>query len=175
MSSRPPRAIARGGVRGVMSLPTARLPWCWACCPPDGPVPRRDGVAGAQASLRAGLRLSWLPICGSSGRSEPGGRLQVLVVAIAGGQPAVCCQRAPVRVGAAVRPRGLRLAAAELLVMAGLTLALGGGLCRGLDRPAGATGLEFYAAGACLFVTLASPGFVWRYLRRRRPAGPDDR
>ena len=28
-------------------------------------------------------------------------------------------------------------------------------------------GWEFYAAGACLFITLASPGFVWRYLRRR--------
>jgi hypothetical protein len=28
---------------------------------------------------------------------------------------------------------------------------------------------EFFAAGACLFLTLASPGFVWRYLRRRHP------
>ncbi len=25
---------------------------------------------------------------------------------------------------------------------------------------------EFFAAGACLFLTLAFPGFVWRYLRR---------
>jgi hypothetical protein len=29
-------------------------------------------------------------------------------------------------------------------------------------------GWEFYAATACLFVTFAFPGFVWRYLRRRR-------
>ena len=27
---------------------------------------------------------------------------------------------------------------------------------------------EFYAATACLFLTLAFPGYVWRYLRRRR-------
>jgi hypothetical protein len=30
---------------------------------------------------------------------------------------------------------------------------------------------EFYAAFAGLFITLAFPGFVWRHLRRRRPAG----
>jgi hypothetical protein len=29
---------------------------------------------------------------------------------------------------------------------------------------------EFFAAGGCLFVTFAFPGFVWRYLRRG--AGP---
>jgi hypothetical protein len=29
---------------------------------------------------------------------------------------------------------------------------------------------EFYAAFGGLFVTLAFPGFVWRHLRRRRPA-----
>lgn len=27
---------------------------------------------------------------------------------------------------------------------------------------------QFYAAGACLFITLGFPGFVWRYLRRDR-------
>jgi hypothetical protein len=27
---------------------------------------------------------------------------------------------------------------------------------------------QFYAAGACLFITLGFPGFVWRYLRRGR-------
>jgi hypothetical protein len=31
-------------------------------------------------------------------------------------------------------------------------------------------GWEFYAAGLCLFLTLAFPGFVWRYLRRQRHA-----
>lgn len=30
-------------------------------------------------------------------------------------------------------------------------------------------GWEFYAAGACLFVTLAFPGFVWRVLRHPHP------
>jgi hypothetical protein len=33
-------------------------------------------------------------------------------------------------------------------------------------------GWEFYAAGLCLFLTLASPGFVWRYLRRQPPREP---
>jgi hypothetical protein len=33
---------------------------------------------------------------------------------------------------------------------------------------------EFYAAGACLFLTLASPGFVWRYLRRNRRSATHD-
>ena len=27
-------------------------------------------------------------------------------------------------------------------------------------------GWEFYAAGVCLYLTAAFPGFVWRYLRR---------
>lgn len=35
-------------------------------------------------------------------------------------------------------------------------------------------GWEFYAAMGCLFLTLASPGFVWRYLRRV-PAAPSVR
>ena len=31
-----------------------------------------------------------------------------------------------------------------------------------------AQGWEFYAATACLFVVLAYPGFVWRYLWKKR-------
>lgn len=31
-------------------------------------------------------------------------------------------------------------------------------------------GWEFFAAMGCLFLTLAVPGFIWRYLRRRRIA-----
>ena len=31
-------------------------------------------------------------------------------------------------------------------------------------------GWVFYAAMSCLFLTFAFPGFVWRYLRRRRGA-----
>lgn len=53
----------------------------------------------------------------------------------------------------------------ELAVMAGLTLLVGMALEAriGQRQP---QGWEFYAAGACLFLTLAFPGFVWRVLRR---------
>lgn len=53
----------------------------------------------------------------------------------------------------------------ELAVMAGLTLLVGMALESriGQRQP---QGWEFYAAGACLFLTLAFPGFVWRVLRR---------
>lgn len=55
----------------------------------------------------------------------------------------------------------------ELLLMAMLTLALGMGLEArvGQRQP---QGWEFYAAAACLFLTLAFPGFVWRYLKKHR-------
>jgi hypothetical protein len=56
----------------------------------------------------------------------------------------------------------------ELVVYAGLTWGLGSGLEASIGQRS-PQGWEFYAAGACLFVTLASPGFVWRYLRRRHP------
>lgn len=54
----------------------------------------------------------------------------------------------------------------ELLLMAALTFALGTLLEAriGQRHP---QGWEFYAAGACLFITLGFPGFVWRYLRRQ--------
>jgi hypothetical protein len=54
----------------------------------------------------------------------------------------------------------------ELLLLWGLTLGLGFALeaREGQRHP---QGWEFYAAALCLFVTLAFPGFVWRYLRRR--------
>ena len=35
-------------------------------------------------------------------------------------------------------------------------------------------GWEFFAAMGCLFLTLAVPGFIWRYLRRRRVAEVPD-
>ena len=53
----------------------------------------------------------------------------------------------------------------ELLLLWALTLGLG----FALEARAGQLhrqGWEFYAAALCLFVTLAFPGFVWRYLRR---------
>lgn len=54
----------------------------------------------------------------------------------------------------------------ELLVFALLTWGLGVGLESNIGQRA-KQDWEFYAAGICLFLTLASPGFVWRYLRRR--------
>jgi hypothetical protein len=53
----------------------------------------------------------------------------------------------------------------ELVLMAVLTLGIGSMLEAHIGRRH-AQGWEFYAAAACLFVTLGSPGFVWRYLRR---------
>jgi hypothetical protein len=54
----------------------------------------------------------------------------------------------------------------ELMLMFGLLLALGFALEAriGQRQP---QGWEFYAVALCLFLTLAFPGFVWRYLRRR--------
>ena len=46
-----------------------------------------------------------------------------------------------------------------------------GGLALVLERRAGQIypqGWEFYAITATLFLTLAFPGFVWRYLTKRR-------
>lgn len=57
----------------------------------------------------------------------------------------------------------------ELFVAGGLTLVLGSSLESWLGQRA-PQGWEFYAAWTCLMLTLASPGFVWRYLRRGAPA-----
>jgi hypothetical protein len=56
----------------------------------------------------------------------------------------------------------------ELLIWGGLTLGLGFGLETSLGQRA-PQGWEFYAAAGFLFLTLAFPGFIWRYLRRHRP------
>lgn len=66
--------------------------------------------------------------------------------------------------------RGRKSAAwrlAELVLMACLTLGLGFALEARLGQRQ-PQGWEFYAAGACLFITLGFPGFVWCYLRRGR-------
>lgn len=55
----------------------------------------------------------------------------------------------------------------ELLLMAGLTFAIGSVLEARIGQRH-AQGWEFYAAATCLFITLGFPGFVWRYLRRGR-------
>ena len=63
--------------------------------------------------------------------------------------------------------KSLAWRALELAVFAALTLGVGFALEShiGQRQP---QKWEFYAAFAFLFLTLAFPGFVWRYLRRRR-------
>ncbi|MEY4651628.1 MAG: hypothetical protein RI884_209 [Pseudomonadota bacterium] len=63
-------------------------------------------------------------------------------------------------------PKSLALRLGELVVM--YFLAGGGGLL--LEHRAGQIapqGWEFYAITGALFLTLAFPGFVWRYLVKR--------
>lgn len=69
-------------------------------------------------------------------------------------------------VGPKRRPKVFGWRLLELVMMAGLALGFGMLLEAriGQRQP---QGWEFYAAGACLFVTFAFPGFVWRVLRRR--------
>lgn len=55
----------------------------------------------------------------------------------------------------------------ELVLMAALTFAIGTALEARIGQRH-EQGWEFYAAAACLFITLGFPGFVWRYLRRGR-------
>lgn len=55
----------------------------------------------------------------------------------------------------------------ELVVWGAVTLGMGVALESSLGQRA-EQGWEFYAAAAFLFVTLAFPGFIWRYLRRGR-------
>lgn len=73
-------------------------------------------------------------------------------------------------VGPARAPKPLAWRLLELLLLYAATLGLGFLLEAriGQRQP---QGWEFYAAAGCLFLTLAFPGFVWRYLRRTRPAG----
>jgi len=69
-------------------------------------------------------------------------------------------------VGLQRAPKQLGWRLLELLLMWGLLLGVG----FALEAPAGQIqpqGWEFYAAIGFLFVTLAFPGFVWRYLRRQ--------
>lgn len=54
---------------------------------------------------------------------------------------------------------------AELALGCGLTIALGRTL-EAAQGQAAPQGWEFYAAIFFLFLTLAFPGFVWRYLQR---------
>lgn len=53
----------------------------------------------------------------------------------------------------------------ELAVYAGAVTLVGRMLEASLGQ-AQSQGWQFYAVMACIFLTLAFPGFVWRYLRR---------
>ncbi|WP_234265720.1 DUF2818 family protein [Hydrogenophaga sp. NFH-34] len=69
--------------------------------------------------------------------------------------------------GASAAPKSLGVRLAELLVMYFVV----GGIGLALEQSAGQIypqGWEFYATTAALFLTLAFPGFVWRYLFKRR-------
>ncbi len=54
----------------------------------------------------------------------------------------------------------------ELALMAALVIGIGR-LLEARQGQVQSQGWEFYAVFVCLFLTLAFPGFVWRYLRRR--------
>jgi hypothetical protein len=57
----------------------------------------------------------------------------------------------------------------ELLVFAAIVVGVG----RWLEARGGQVspqGWQFYAVFGCVFLTLAFPGFVWRYLRRQKTA-----
>lgn len=90
----------------------------------------------------------------------------VLAVAVVAANLPYCSERlllvGPRR---APKPAGWRLL--ELLLMAVLSFGIGS-LLEARIGQRHAQGWEFYAAAACLFITLGFPGFVWRYLRRGR-------
>ncbi|MCM5678374.1 DUF2818 family protein [Schlegelella sp. S2-27] len=70
-------------------------------------------------------------------------------------------------VGPQRAPKGLGWRVLELALLFALVLGLGFALeTRQGQRHA--QNWEFYAVSLCLFLTLAFPGFVWRYLRRHR-------
>ena len=69
-------------------------------------------------------------------------------------------------VGPQRAPKGLGWRLLELVMLWGVLLGVG----FALEAHAGQIqpqGWEFFAAIGFLFLTLAFPGFVWRYLRRR--------
>ena len=68
-------------------------------------------------------------------------------------------------VGPRRSPKALGWRLLELLLLSGLTVALGLLIETRIGQRA-PQGWEFYAAVVCLMLTFAFPGFVWRVLRR---------
>jgi hypothetical protein len=91
--------------------------------------------------------------------------LVILVAFVAANLPFVL-DRAVLGVWQRPTSKPLVVRLAELAVFYLLVGALGLALEQRLGRIA-PQGWEFYAITATLFVTLAFPGFVWRYLARR--------
>jgi hypothetical protein len=67
--------------------------------------------------------------------------------------------------GPRLLPKSAGWRMAELLVMAVLVALLGRGMEAHFGQPSPLR-WEFVAVWFCVFLTLAFPGFVWRYLRR---------
>lgn len=74
-------------------------------------------------------------------------------------------------IGPRRQPKAFGWRLLELMVALGLSLGLGFALEASIGQRA-PQGWEFFAAAACLFLTLAFPGFVWRYLRRQGGVEP---
>ena len=72
-------------------------------------------------------------------------------------------------VGPLRTPKALGWRLLELLLLSGLTIALGMLIEARLGQRA-PQGWEFYAAIFCMMLTFAFPGFVWRMLRKQRRA-----
>ena len=90
----------------------------------------------------------------------------VVVLALAGANLPFITQRL---LGVRALPQGKNLAVrlAELVVMYFVV----GGIGLALEKHAGQIapqGWEFYAITGALFLTLAFPGFIWRYLFKHR-------
>ncbi len=90
----------------------------------------------------------------------------VIVVALVAANLPFVLDRAVLGVWQRPTSKPLVVRLAELLVFYLLVGALGLALEQRLGRIA-PQGWEFYAITATLFLTLAFPGFVWRYLARR--------
>jgi hypothetical protein len=90
----------------------------------------------------------------------------VIVAAVVGANLPFLTQRLLALIPLA-RPKSLTLRLVELVVFYFLV----GGLGLALEQRVGQIarqGWEFYAVTGALFITLAFPGFVWRYLFKHR-------
>ena len=89
--------------------------------------------------------------------------LVILVAAVAANLPFVNARLFVV--GPRRAPKHLGWRVLELIVFWGITLGVGFALEANIGQNQ-AQGWQFYAAFGCMYLTLAFPGFIWRYLRR---------